>query len=222
MKILKIIFIVLLISLIFASGILLGKNLVNKSSPLSINKFSPTITPNFVSSIKIPLDETSIYNFGKISFPYEKSWRMYLPEGDINMTDYSIKSLCINPGTILPNAGLNCEVSIDDYLLSREHKTILNVNQFINFLSSQNQGQDITWPTPYINNFVNDKNISITKQVGPHALTGEIIEGYFFQYTDQANQLHFVIVYGDSVRIIANDVALKTFVNQIIKSVSVN
>ncbi|PIP63845.1 hypothetical protein CO165_01115 [Candidatus Roizmanbacteria bacterium CG_4_9_14_3_um_filter_33_18] len=58
MKILKIIFFVLLISLIFISGILLGKNLANKSNPLTINNFSPTITPTYVSTISIPPNET--------------------------------------------------------------------------------------------------------------------------------------------------------------------
>ena len=68
---------------------------------------------------------------------------------------------------------------------------------------------------------MNDKNISITKWVGPHALSGELIEGYFFQYTDQTNQLHFIHLFGDPVRISANDNLLKSFVNQIIKSINV-
>lgn len=366
MKILKIIFFVLLISLIFTSGVLLGKNLANKSNPLTINKSSPTITPGSVSSIKIPLNETkygythkatglsfnypsdykgteqpmnggidfvslnnndgvkidiyisdnpagktlddlvenfdreqekgplsvpkpvdkkyvliagerairrswiesgtgdnikggeevffihdgkffeiirffnntkkqnefedilqsitfkgtSIYNFGKINFPYEKSWLMIEDQRDENTINFFIKSLCINKEvkTIVLNSGMNCDITIDDYRPSKEQTTILNLNQFVSFFSSQ--GQDSA-PTPFINNFFNDKNVSITKWVGPHALSGELIEGYFFQYTDQTGQLHFVYLFGDPVRISANDVVLKSFVNKIIQSINI-
>lgn len=368
MKILKIIFFVLLASLIFTSGILLGKNLVNKSNPLTINKFSPTITPVSVSSIKIPLNETkygythqatgfsfnypsdykgteqpmnggidfvslnnndgvkidiyisdnpigktldelvedfdneqekgplsvpkpidkkyviiageramrrrwiesgtgdnikggeevffihdgmffkfirffnstkkqnefedilqsitfkgtSIYNFGKISFPYEKSWQMIENQRNEDIINFFIKSLCINKEskTIIANSGMDCDITINDYLPLKEQKTILNLDQFINFLSSQGQDSS-TIPTPYTNSFVNDKNISVTKWVGPHTLSGELIESYFFQYTDQTNQLHFVHLFGDPVRS-TNDVVLKSFVNQIIKLIGVN
>jgi len=367
-KILKIIFIVLLISLIFTSGILLGKNLVSKSNPLTINKFSPTITPNSVSSIKIPLNETkygythqatglsfnylsvykvteqpmnggidfvslnnndgdkidiyisdnpagktldelvdgfdreqeagplsipkpidkkyvtiageramrrrwvesgtgdnikggeevffihngnffefirffnntkrqnefedilqtitfkgtSIYNFGKINFPYEKSWQMIESQRDEKSINFFIKSLCINKEskTIIPNSEINCDVSIVDYSPWKEQMTILNLDQFIKFISSQ--GRDETMPTPFINNFVNDKNVSIIKWVGPHPLSGELIESYFFQYSDQTNQLHYVHLFGDPVRISANNVLLKSSVNEIINSVKVN
>jgi len=51
MKILKIIFFVLLISLIFTSGILLGKNLTNKSVPLTIYKQSPSQTSATIPSV---------------------------------------------------------------------------------------------------------------------------------------------------------------------------
>jgi len=368
MKILKIIFFVLLISLIFISGILLGKNLVNKSNPLTINKFSPTIFPGSVSSIKIPLDQTkysythqttglsfnypsvykvteqpmnggidfislnnndgvkidiyisdnpggktldelvenfdreqeagplsipnpidkkyvtiagekamrrrwlesgtgnnikggdevffihngnffefirffnstkkqnefedilqsitfkgaSIYNFGKVSFPYEKSWQMIESQRDEKTINFFIKSLCINKEskTIISNSEINCDVSIVDYSPWKEQMTILNLNQFIEFMSSQ--GRDSTMPTPFTNNFVNDKNISIIKWVGPHPLSGELIESYFFQYSDQTSQLHFVHLFGDPVRISANNVLLKSFVNEIINSVKVN
>jgi hypothetical protein len=370
MKILKIIFIVLLISLIFTSGILLGKNLANKSNPLSINKFSPTITQESVSSIKIPLNETkynythqttglsfnypsdykvteqsmnggidfvslnnndgvkidiyisdnpagktldelvenfdreqeagpllmpkpidkkyvsiageramrrrwiesgtgdnikggdeiffihngnffefirffnnikrqnefedilqsttfkgsSTYNFGKINFPYEKSWQMIENQRDENVINilFHIKSLCVNKEqkAIVANSEMNCDVTLTDYLPSKEQTTILNLNQFVNFISSQ--GRDETMPTPSIINFINDKNVSIIKWVGPHPLSGELIESYFFQYTDQTNQLHFVHVFGDPVRISANDALLKSFVDQVIKSIGVN
>lgn len=367
MKILKIIFFVLLISLIFTSGILLGKNLVNKSNPLTINNFSPTITPNLVSSIKIPLDQTkygythqatglsfnypsvykateqpmnggidfislnnndgikidiyisdnpdgktldelvnefdveqgeasippseyrksiiagesairrrdnisgkekvffvhnggffefikffnntkkeqnefedilqsitfkgtSVYNFGKVSFPYEKSWQIEESQGsneNINTLDFHISSLCINkePKSIVSGTEMVCDVTIVDYSpsyfqLKEQKGAILDLNQFINFMSSQ--GRDETMPTPFMNNFVNDKNVSITKWVGIRPLTGELVESHFFEYRDRANMSHFVYLYGNPARISANDNVLKSFVNQIINLVKVN
>jgi len=77
-------------------------------------------------------------------------------------------------------------------------------------------------PTPIINNFVNDKNISITKWVGIRPLTGELVESYFFEYEDKANMSHFVYLYGNPARISANDNLLKSFVNKIINSIGIN
>ena len=214
MKILKIILITSLITLIFTGGLLLGKHLVNNQTP-SINSQDKIIE-------KESSEEILKYNFGKVSFPYEKSWQLIENQRDENTIGFNIKSLCINKEskTIIPNSEMNCDITIADYLPSKDQKTILNLNQFVNFISSQ--GQDETMPTPSTNNFVNDKSVSIIKWVGPHPLSGELIESYFFQYTDQTNQLHFVHVFGDPVRISANDALLKSFVDQVIKSIGVN
>jgi len=166
--------------------------------------------------------ENWVYNFGEINFPYEKSWQMIENQREEKTINFFIKSLCINKEVkpIVVDSEMNCDITIADYLPLKDQKTILTLNQFISFISSQ--GQDNTLPTPFSNTFVNDNNISIIKWVGPHALTGQIIEGYFFEYMDQTNQIHFVHLFGDPVRISTNNVALKSFVYQIVKSIGSN
>jgi|GEM_PF-1328041 len=166
--------------------------------------------------------ENLVYNFGEINFPYEKNWQMIENQKEENTINFFIKSLCINKEVkpTVVDSEMNCDITVADYQPLKEQKSILNLYQFINFISSQ--GQDDTLPTPFSNTFVNDNSVSITKWVGPHALTGQIIEGYFFEYMDQNNQKHFVHLFGNPVRISANDVLLKSFVYQIVKSVGTN
>ena len=171
----------------------------------------------------------SVYNFGKVSFPYEKSWQIEESQRsneNINTLDFHINSLCINkePKPIVSGTEMVCDVTIVDYSPSyfqlKEQKAILDLNQFVDFMASQ--GRDETMATPIINNFVNDKNISITKWVGIRPLTGELVESYFFEYEDKANMSHFVYLYGNPAQISANDNLLKSFVNKIINSIGIN
>lgn len=174
----------------------------------------------------IAFNGTSIYNFGKINFPYEKSWQIVESNGsneNINTLDFHIKSLCINKEAkpIVSGTEIVCDITIADYSPSyfqlKEQKAILDLNQFVNFISSQ--GQDETLSTPTINNFITDNAVSMIKWVGPHPLSSELIESYFFEYVDQTNQSHYIHLFGNPVKISANDMPLKSFVNQIIKSI---
>jgi len=212
MKILKIIFVILLIALIFTGGILLGKNLMNNKVPTNIETFKQQIIPSSVPTLStsMPLKTLKVNGFD-FGFDYQPTWQILADELIKEENGFSKKSIDINLDKphVIGNFGFIADIMIVDYLPLPEKESLIDIDTFIKTIVKQEINRS---------SFSNKNGIQIIKIEDKDELRGINITSYYFQYKDSNEKKHFVTLYTLTLN---NEAVLKT-IDIIIGSLKIN
>ncbi|MEK7633448.1 MAG: hypothetical protein AAB437_01240 [Patescibacteria group bacterium] len=207
MKILKIIFVALLI---FFGGLFFGKNLINNQAPSTINIIKQEAAPSPTQTTFPPLKTLKVNGFD-FGFNYQPTWQILADELIKEENGFSKKSIAINLDKphIIGNFGFVADIMIVDYLPLPEKESLINIDDFIKTVAKQEINRS---------SFYNKNSLQIIKIEDKDELRDVNIASYYFQYKDSNAKNHFAYLYS---LILNNDAVLKA-IDIVINSLKIN